>query len=534
MASVCAWLFEAESIQSFIHDSGRLLDAVGASLLVDELCGSLDAQETSSDLLSGVLRATQTGPQEVRFSRRGGGAFIAFFDDAQRLARVRALWSVAIADYAPGLRWSDTVAAAESPWEAARAGMSQLRQARLTASPTLPEAGPMVQLAPRSGRPAVGLAWIGPTRELSDASSLAKRKAARTTAGVAARFSTREGLDWPTRLDLGDTKPGGFPFLPGQNEVVYLHADGNGLGVALQALAKSCESTPEKYIATYAAFSQAVSRATQTAAQRATELVLRPDEDQRVPARPLVLGGDDLSIILRPDVALPFATAFMAEFEVQTRQELSRVWPKGETPPGVPSVLTAACGMVVVNASYPFIRAAELASDMCDQVKRAIKGESQRTGAPLPSALMFCRVTASLGSGSDGDVLPSVPGTQGQLRLVGGPYVLEQGGSSLPGLQALRTLSEQLGADEAARGPARQMLTLLYESPALAQQTWSNWRRSLKREAPERLKALDSALGALSVVASEVDLPFTPKDSEGVRRTPLADAQVLRDMELTP
>ena len=50
-----ALLFEAESIQAYLHGTNRLRDAVGASQIVDSICGSFDT--TGGDLLSRVLRA---------------------------------------------------------------------------------------------------------------------------------------------------------------------------------------------------------------------------------------------------------------------------------------------------------------------------------------------------------------------------------------------------------------------------------------------------------------------------------------------
>ena len=42
MPTYHCWTFECGSIQSFIFETGRLADAVGASLLVDRLTGDLD------------------------------------------------------------------------------------------------------------------------------------------------------------------------------------------------------------------------------------------------------------------------------------------------------------------------------------------------------------------------------------------------------------------------------------------------------------------------------------------------------------
>ena len=532
-----AWLFEADSIQSYIHDSGRLLDAVGASLLVDRLCGQLESGD-SDDLLSRVLTAADVDARHVSFSRRGGGAFIAFLERPDDRRRARALWALALAEHAPGLRWGDAVADGLTAFDAARDGMGVLRQSRLTASPALPEAGPLVRLSPRTGLPAVENTSIAGSREFTDAETRAKRAAGQLATGVARRFSDDDQLKWPRRLELDNDDDHAFPFLPGQNELVFLHADGNGLGAALQALARAGAKDPGNFVADYAAFSKAVSQATAAAARHATAAVLRPDERGRMPARPLVLGGDDVSIIVRPDLAIPFAEAFLRQFELESARELQAAWGNRQIPPGIPQSLSAACGMAVVNSSYPFIRAAELASQMCDAAKRSIKRAARDAKREVAlSALMFCRITAALPDEDHADgALDVVPGSGGTLRLAGGPYVLAdaQGATDgLPTLHALRSLADELGRDDAARGPSRQVLTLLFEHAALAQRTWDNWRRSLSRMAPERLKSLDAALSALGVRAGAGALPFGAEDAAGARSTPISDAMILRDLEAT-
>lgn len=107
--SAYALLFEAESIQAYIHDSGHLREAVGSSQLVVDLYGG-PGDKSGGDLLSRVLTAAQVEPGDASCSRRGGTAFIAFFKGAGQRDRFRVLCSLAIAEQAPGLLRSDAVA----------------------------------------------------------------------------------------------------------------------------------------------------------------------------------------------------------------------------------------------------------------------------------------------------------------------------------------------------------------------------------------------------------------------------------------
>jgi len=357
-----ALLFEAESIQAYITDSGRLTDAVGASARVDQLCGDLldsgeKAPAQAQDLLSVVLEVAgvSVDGDMLSFSRRGGGAFIALFKQECARDRVQALWSAALTEVAPGLRFGLATASASNTLEAAEAGMKRLRALRNQPSAVLPEAGPLTRRSPRTGRAAVSRITKGGSEEWVDAQTAIH-------SGHVQRIQTHDALtchfsqvlkDWPRNLETD------FPFLDNvHREIAMVHADGNGLGVALQALSNHCKKDPNTYIEAYAGFSRAVTKATRAAAAIATSEVLEPATHKGingyVPARPLVLGGDDLTILLRPDVAVPFTEAFLQAFEKETEKELGPLRKKFAF---LPERLSAAAGIAIVSASHPFDRA---------------------------------------------------------------------------------------------------------------------------------------------------------------------------------
>lgn len=111
---VSCWAFEVSSIQSYLFETGRLVDAVGSSLLIDRLTGDLDPDDeraTTPSLLSCVMDACEA---PLEFSRRSGGAFIAFHQDPDVLERVQMLWHLCLRVNAPGLRFADGMAAGRS------------------------------------------------------------------------------------------------------------------------------------------------------------------------------------------------------------------------------------------------------------------------------------------------------------------------------------------------------------------------------------------------------------------------------------
>lgn len=532
------WAFECGSIQSFILETGRLSDAVGASLLVDRLTGDLDEALSSSSLLQSVLQAAQsgTGPDTaVRFSRRGGGSFIAFFDSARHRERVRMLWHAALAANVPGLRWADAVSEGATAMEAAQRALDGCQQAGRIDRPRWPEAGPLVRRVPRTGQPAVALAHLPGGREEIDAATVVRRNhssVSAVTGTLLQRFGHDKQLCWPTNMDPAEEEDSprlqrrSFPFRGASREVAFLHADGNGLGVLLHRLAKECAA--EDYEKTYAAFSRAVTAATVEAARLATKSVLLPgDLEQRtepyvVPARPLVLGGDDLTMIVRADLALPFAEAFLKAFEEASTRELSGVRLNGQALPG----LTAACGIAIVKASFPFAQAATLAEHLCQRAKAVIKREAQDTGRGMPlSALALEEVTNAVPD----EELPQVCVDGHQWPLGCAAYVLDpRPGAPLttvPTLKQLQALTNALGNHAMPRGPLRSLLTDLYQHPQLGRERYQRWRANLARNdsGKEQLVAIDRLLQDMGVAAPQ-HLPL------GQAGTPWPDALLVRDL----
>lgn len=547
------WAFEAGSIQGFLFDTGRLADAVGASLLVDRLTGDLtdptdvddaaDAQagavpRTPSSLLQCVLQASGAVGDAVDFSRRGGGSFIAFFADAAQRARTRCLWHAALASNAPGLRWSDAVADDPSAREAALAALQACQNAGRVDRARLPEAGPLVHRVARTGQPAAGLASVAGEPQALDAATIARQRHARRT-GVAGtllqRFSDAPGLVWPRNMeaaeddgdDDGADASERFPFAGGSREVAFLHADGNGLGLLLRRLAEARDEAA--YLSTYASFSRAVSRATVTAARAATEQVLLPaardnaDGSRTVPARPLILGGDDLGLIVRADLAVDYASAFLRSFERASASELQAVRVDGKPLQG----LTAACGVAVVKSSFPFAQAAALAEHLCQRAKSEVKAEAARCGRALPlSSLALLRVTTSVPQ----DELPAVTLQARSWTLGCAAYVLEPAAGApatdLPTLAQLLELADALGNQAMPRGPARRLLTDLHQDPATALERYRRWRENMRarKDTQVQLARIDDALQRLGVERAD----WMPLGEQ--HGSPWPDALLLREL----
>ena len=514
------FLFEARSIQEYLFQSGRLRDVIGASELVDSLTG---------ELLDDVLAALDFFEgRDLSFSRRAGGAFYAFSTDADVLERLAALWTLTVQQYAPGMAYDIGLSREAATHLAAFDNTKKAIQqdAARNRSP-LPVASPVTQRSRRTGLAATGLDHDGTP---VDAAALRKRLFADLSrANFIERFSPPEAqlrwLDWPRNLEADDD--GAFPFLEDDRTLALIHADGNGLGQLLMRARNTVEQRPDEFLTLFRTLSQGIAASTKRAAQRATDEVLLPQRlDGLMPARPILLGGDDLTILVRGDLGLPFVRAFASAFEQESRTAMEELTKLGVT--DLPQRLTIGAGLVWMGANQPFYLASSLAESLMDTAKTRAKAHST---ADPPSAVAFYRVTSSLVDDYEFIIDQEHSHEHGGQTLIdtASPYLLgtSDAGPRLDDLLDLQALLQQEGM---ARGPMRQLLTLLGLDPMQAKTVYRRWRRLMQEHRPDQLRHFDTLLGKL-VDKPEEALPFGyPLDrtaDESTRVSPLGDAVAL-------
>jgi len=469
MPMTYALLFELNSIQPFIFSSGRLRDVAGASELLDRLT-------SKGGLLDAVCQELDPDQKKLRFSRRAGGVFYAFSDDRQILSDLRDLWTLSVQQWAPGLDFSvgqgegDSAAAA---FTAARRAMSS-DASRLR--PRLPVAAPVTERSPRTGLAAET------TDEKSGPADAAVRRfrefADLAKAGFLERYSPPDKnlgwRDWPRNLE-SDGKDGNFPFLGENRTVALIKADGNGLGQVLRRINEVAKGESEKFIELYRNFSDVISQTTQQAARAATEHVLLParKEGECLPARPILLGGDDIVILVRGDLALGYCKVFAREFEKESKEKL-----KGMQIKGLPGRLTLGFGVVYLRASQPFYLAERLAEELMVSAKKDAK-EINHTDPP--SSLVLYRITSSLVDDYDRLIQQVMTHRHRKETYVDTltTYYLDD---NRPALSDLEELTRLLGSEEMARGPTRQLMALIGHSFDGACSRYRRWRQLMQDE----------------------------------------------------
>ena len=121
----------------------------------------------------------------------------------------------------------------------------------------------------------------------------------------------------------------------------------------------------------------AVKLAFRSAWERVAKLARKAAEDSNrrytaIPVVPVILGGDDVTVITSGDYALPFAAAYLRYYEEATGNDpiLRYLTPPEGQDTGP---MTAAAGVAIVKRNFPFHIAYELAEKLVDRAKKVGK-----------------------------------------------------------------------------------------------------------------------------------------------------------------
>jgi len=524
--------FEAKSIQKYILDSSKLKDMIGASEQIEYMC-------CDNGLLDEVLRSLDLDSQ-VQFARKAGGTFIAIFSTPADAKRFQAVWTFCVQKVLPGLGFAQgmgTDASLKIAIKIAREAKDE--DDHNVFFPSLPLTGPLIARSPRTGQPAVSR--IKKLNERVDATTDAKREFRNGTLLIdKLRFDIP--VDWPINLDKKD-KEGDeekiFPLLDDNNYIAIIHADANNLGQLLKKL--QGKLTDDQYIQPLTAFSQAVESATVESAKKATKdvLVKEAEKFRIMPARPLVLGGDDVTFIVRGDLALDFTKVFLEEFEKCSKgklTELKKDYPALEN--SLPEQLTACAGIAYVKASQPFYQGYNLADSLCKYAKKISKKYLDKTKL-VPSSLAFHRMMNNnmvkyetvlkdeLTIGKNNFQLTMQPYFVGEVEPSARCRECEKKCHECPKLKDLCEFLKLLKKPEVSHGTFREFLSLLETNPEQAKQAIQRWYDNMKDRG--KAKLLDCFKHILEDLIKHPDKKFESslRLIDKQKCTPIGDALVL-------
>lgn len=519
-----AYLFEAKGIQRYILASGRLRDAVGASELIDQLTRGDEA------LIRKVVQsatAKEKAAAMVGYSRCAAGCFCLHSDSKDLLSRIADVWRLVVSATRPGLEFSEGWGAGPDDVAALDRAYASLSRARENGGAGLPPAGAPVTLhANQTGLPAAEVFRYrnadGEDEFIADLLTQAQRSAADALKdqGVAVRFlapAERQKYRFPRDLGIPhelskeshQRRDARFPFLSGDQRVATIHADVSGLGQIFSRAAKHLE-VPNGLLV----LSNQIESAMEAAAQQASAVLIDHAQGEVLPARPVVLGGDDVVIIVRADLALSYVENLLKAIETGMAKVL-------KDHAGFPAKLTACAGVAITGASHPHLSASALADELCAFAKR--KAKEGREHADYLSLAAFHVCTDPEIVNYRQVVLPALTVERtagresGAYRLTANPYAAGDPVGGFIGLSQLRALAGKV----AAAGGIGHLLDLrkeLLDGGRSAPEGWARWRKVAGRRSAVALAEVDLELSKCGIGQS-VDLPFDP-----ARRTPLFDA----------
>ena len=277
-----------QGIQGFIFKTNELKHIVGASELVEQICTS-DFDEFAKNGES-VVRAA--GNIKFIFDRK---------EDCQKAVRE---FPKKVMSKAPGITISQAVVAFDDAFGKAIDDLEAL----LKEQPNKPSRSVTSGLIGIKRANNTGLPVVCFKEKIFKDEPTLKKEDSQNVKGLCEKSFGKDTLiDNKIAYNISD--------ITDKNDwIAIIHADGNGLGKVVQVVGKQKEVFRE--------FSQKLDLATKEAANHAFKFVSNKFADKQIiPIRPVVLSGDDMTVIIRGDLAIDYARSFISAFEDKTHLE---------------------------------------------------------------------------------------------------------------------------------------------------------------------------------------------------------------------
>lgn len=346
--------------QRYIFSSNKRKEIVGASDLIAKVNG-LWAMNALEQVFPGFSPDWRIATHDAELLVTGAGRVTVLVRDAERGRRLVTTITTRALREAPGLDVRGVVVE-YTPGELA-AGNKKAARLLGTVRDSLPGPQsrflrlPLVEPCESNGLPAMEI------RPESDDEPPRERSAV----AVAKLDAYPAALDRLARDANGDklTMRGTVDWLGLEADwVAVIHADGNSMGALFGSLEEYADSDEA-----YADLYRNVSNAVDTCARKALIIALdRTRQELQKPPKvlPLVLGGDDLTVVCEGAAALPFTRHYLEAFEELTaaHEAIRKTGREG---------LSAAAGVAIVKRNYPFHFAYRLAEQLTDHEAKTVK-----------------------------------------------------------------------------------------------------------------------------------------------------------------
>lgn len=466
-----------QGIQSFIFKTNELKDIAGASELVENIC-----TKSFEALLKSIIDDGRKNLDEVAekvISAAGNIKYV--LKNRNVCARIVRQFPKKVMLEAPGITISQAVVKYENDEDFGKAVQcleEKLREERNRPRSSVTAGLLGMERCRQTGLPVVGME----KDDFIDAATLAKHNANNTRKLCAKSFYGDSHTPIPDGCVAYNISE-----ITGKNDwIAIIHADGNGLGQIVRKIGQKKD--------VYKVFSEKLDEATVASAKEAYETLAKGSDWEyggRIPIRPVVLGGDDMTVIIRGDLAIAYTEAYLKAFEKNTGQKLGKILEESKVFPDGRTWLTACAGVAFVKSSFPFYYAYDLAEELCTEAK-------VRSGRKL-SCLMFHKVQDSFITkykdivDRELTLKPSVENAPASLQY--GPYFIDHAPEEYLTINQLVKYTNALSSQEGVHTGLRQWLTLLKEGSGRSSQHLKRLKQNCRSN--EEVKPLIDALSCV-------------------------------------
>lgn len=461
-----------QGIQSFIFQTNKLREIVGASELVEEICTTQFASVIYREQLK-YEKAKELLNKDNNAILFAAGNIKYIFDSYDACQDVVRTFPKIVTGFAPGVTISQAVVQYDDQqlsFDKVVLNLEQRLRTQKNAKMRSTTLGLMGILRSRqTGLPVVKTIERNGKTDFWDEAQIAKLKVSSDTNSTHNNHSTTQKLC---------QKAFGHDYCNHKKSIAYeieditsnndwiaiIHADGNGLGQIVQKIG----SDP----ALFKQFSTLLDEATTAAAVTAYQNVESMFEDKAIiPIRPIVLGGDDLTIICRADLAIDYTKAFITSFEELTQKKLGAMLTSKQVFIDNSDHLTACAGIAYVKSSFPFHYAYNLAENLCAVAKKDTKAQLHEGELPK-SCLMFHKLQDSFVEDWESIVQRELT-PRDNISFAFGPYYISERKDSTKWLvEELLANADRLNSKDgnAVKSHLRQWMSLLHEDANMANQ----------------------------------------------------------------